>query len=47
LLADTVFAYTRLPLTTWFLALYLITQTKNNISALERKPYLGVCYRTA
>lgn len=40
-------AYTRLPLTTWFLALHLVTQTKNNISALERKRYLGVSYRTA
>ena len=47
LLADTLFAYTRLPLTTWFLALYLLTQTKNNISALELKRHLGVCYRTA
>ena len=47
LLSDTLFAYTRLPLTTWFLALYLLTQTKNSISALELKRHLGVCYRTA
>lgn len=44
LLADTLFAYTRLPLTTWFLALYVLTQTKNNVSALELKRHLGVCY---
>ena len=33
LLADTLFAYTRLPLTTWFLALYLL-----GYSAHEKPP---------
>lgn len=47
LLADTVFAYTRLALTTWFLAMYLLTQAKNNVSALELMRHLGVSYRTA
>jgi hypothetical protein len=35
------------PLTTWFLALYLLTQTKTNLSALELSRHLGVCYRSA
>lgn len=47
LLAGTLFASTKLPLTTWFLALYLLTQTKNGMAALELSRHLGVCYRTA
>ena len=47
LIAGTVFASTKLPLRTWFLAIFLLTQSKNNISALELKRQLGVCYRTA
>jgi transposase-like protein len=47
LTAGTVFAYSKLPLTTWFLALYLLTQQKNAISALELKRQLGVSYATA
>ena len=42
-----MFAYSKLPLTTWFLALYLLTQQKNAISALELKRQLGVSYATA
>ena len=45
--AGTIFAHCRVPLTTWFLAIYLLTQTKTNTSALELKRHLGVCYRTA
>lgn len=45
--AGTVFDHTRLPLTTWFLALYLLTQSKTNVAALELTRHLGVCYRTA
>jgi ribosomal protein L37AE/L43A len=45
--AGTVFENTKLPLTTWFLALYLLTQSKTNIAALELTRHLGVCYRTA
>lgn len=45
--AGTLFEHTRLPLTTWFLALYLVTQSKTNIAALELMRHLGVCYRTA
>ena len=47
LTAGTVFAYSKLPRTTWFLALYLLTQQKNAISALELKRQLGVSYATA
>lgn len=47
LIAGTLFAATKLPLTTWFLALYLLTSTKTNMAALELKRHLGVCYRTA
>jgi len=42
-----VFASSKLPLTTWFLALYLISQSKNAIAALELRRHLGVCYRSA
>jgi transposase-like protein len=45
--AGTIFAYTKLPLTIWFLAMYLLTQQKNGISALELKRQLGVSYPTA
>ena len=47
LLAGTVFDNTKLSLTQWFEALYVLTQTKNNVSALELMRHLGVCYRTA
>ena len=47
LLAGTLFASTKLPLTTWFLALQLLTSTKTNLAALELKRHLGVSYRTA
>jgi len=45
--SGTIFAASKLPLTRWFLALQLLTQAKNNVSALELKRQLGVCYRTA
>ena len=38
---------TRLPLTTWFLALYLISQAKTGLSALALMGKLGVSYPTA
>lgn len=47
LTSGTIFASTKLPLTIWFLALYLLTQTKNNISALELMRHLGVGYSAA
>lgn len=47
LISDTLFASTKLPLTRWFLALYLLTQSKTNMAALELMRHLGVCYCTA
>jgi transposase-like protein len=47
LTSGTIFADTKLPLTTWFLAIFFLTQTKNGISALELKRQLGVSYCTA
>ena len=35
--SGTIFAHTKLPLTTWFLAMYFLTQQKNGISALALK----------
>ena len=45
-LAGTVFQASKLPLRTWFLALHLLTQSKNNLSALALKRQLGVAYKT-
>ncbi len=47
LLSGTVFASSKLPLPTWFAAMHLMTQAKNNVSALELKRHLGVSYPTA
>ena len=38
---------TKLPLTTWFLSIYLISQAKTGLSALALKRQLGVSYPTA
>ena len=46
-ISGTIFEATKLPLTRWFLAMHLLTQSKNNVSALELKRHLGVCYKTA
>ena len=43
----TVFEHTKLPLSVWFLAIYLMTQSKNAVSALELRRQLGVSYKTA
>ena len=47
LIAGTVFQGTKLPLTVWFLAIYLISQAKTGLSALELKRHIGVSYPTA
>ncbi len=47
LCSGTLFHASKLPLTTWFQALYLVTQNKNCISALSFERHLGVSYRTA
>jgi transposase-like protein len=45
--AGTIFDSTKLPLTTWFLAIYHITQSKISVSALSLKRIIGVSYNTA
>lgn len=47
IISGTIFEATKLPLTRWFLAMHLLTQAKNNVSALELKRHLGVSYPTA
>jgi transposase-like protein len=47
LIAGTLFQSTKLPLTVWFLAIYLISQAKTGLSALALMRYLGVSYPTA
>lgn len=47
LTAGTLLDNTKLPLTTWFLALYLISQAKTGLSSLALKRQLGVSYPTA
>ena len=43
----TIFHSSKLPLTTWFQAMYFQTQNKNNISMLEFSRLIGVSYRSA
>lgn len=47
LTAGTIFEHTKLPLTTWFRAMYHLTQCKNGVSAMELMRRLGVNYNTA
>ena len=42
-----MFQGTKLALTVWFLAMYLIGQAKTGLSALALKRHLGVSYPTA
>ena len=46
-LSGTIFESSKLALPKWFLAMHLMTQAKNNISALELKRHLDVSYPTA
>lgn len=46
-MCGTIFEATKLPLTTWLLGMHLLTQAKNNVSALELKRHLGARYKTA
>jgi hypothetical protein len=46
-ISGTIFAATKLPLRTWFLGIYLVTQPKNGISALELMRQLGITYNAA
>jgi transposase-like protein len=47
LTAGTLFAGTKLALTKWLLAIYLLTQAKNGISAMDLARQVGVCYNSA
>lgn len=47
LTSGTIFEATKLPLMRWFLAMHLMSQAKNNVSALELKRHLGVRYKAA
>jgi len=46
-ICGTIFQATKLPLTRWFLAMHLLSQSKNSVSALELKRHMGVRYKTA
>ncbi len=47
LTAGSLMEHTKLPLTTWFLAAYLISQAKTGLSALALMRQLGVSYPTS
>ena len=47
LTSGTIFNSTKVPLTTWFRAMYLITQTKQGISSIELGRRLGTTQTTA
>lgn len=47
LTSRTIFAATKLPLSLWFLAIYLLTQSKDGISSLNLARTLGVSANTA
>jgi transposase-like protein len=47
LIAGTIFASTKLPLRTWFRAMYHLTQSKGGISSIELGRRLGVTQTTA
>lgn len=47
LTAGSLMEHTKLPLSTWFLAIYLISQAKTGLSSLALKRQLGVSYPTA
>ena len=45
--AGTIMEHSLLPLTKWYLAIYLMTQSKTNIAALSLMRHLGVSWKTA
>ena len=45
--AGTIFDSTKLPLTVWFQAIYLMTQDKKGVSAMKLHRHLGVSYNAA
>ena len=46
-IAGTIFEATKLPLKTWFLGIYLITQSKDGISSLSLARHLGISQNSA
>jgi hypothetical protein len=46
-ISGTIFEASKLGLSRWFLAMHLLSQSKNNVAALELMRHLGVCYKTA
>ncbi len=46
-IVGSIMEHTKLPLTTWFLAMFWMTQSKGGIGALALKRHLGVSYPTA
>jgi transposase-like protein len=46
-LVGTIFESSKLPVSKWLLALYLVAPAKNAISALELQRHLGIAYATA
>ncbi len=46
-ISGTIFEVSKLGLARWFLAMHLLTQSKNNVAALELMRHLGICYKTA
>ena len=47
LISGTIFENTKLPLTTWFLAIYFVTQSKGGLSALHLRRLLGISVNAA
>lgn len=47
LTAGTIFHGSKLPLTTWFQAMYFIAQEKKGVSAMELHRHLGISYNAA
>jgi ribosomal protein L37AE/L43A len=47
LTSGTLLEHSRLPLTKWFLAIYLVTQSKTQIAALTLRRQLGVSWKAA
>lgn len=47
LISGTIFENTKLPLTTWFLAIYFVTQSKDGLSALHLRRLLGISVNAA
>jgi len=42
-ISGTIFEASKQPLSSWFLAMHPLTQSKNNVAALELKRHVGVC----